>query len=174
MLSGRSIRGANAPGRAANRRGGVLGLTSISRFCLESFASAWRASVPRYTYECTKCGHSYEKLEGWDAKPRQRCPKCRAVSQRIPMAPMIVFKGSGFYSTDNKRSLRQGADGDGEGESGAGEGSDEAGSDNGSGSEGDSGTDGDSGSRSAAGSGKGDASAKASKKPKAGSKAAKR
>ena len=62
--------------------------------------------MPRYTYECTKCNFTYEKTEGWDAKPRQRCPECRAISQRIPTPPMIVFKGSGFYSTDNKRSFR--------------------------------------------------------------------
>lgn len=66
--------------------------------------------MPRYVYECTKCAHSYEKLEGWDAKPKQRCPKCKAVSQRIPAPPAIVFKGSGWYSTDNRRSLRDGAD----------------------------------------------------------------
>ncbi len=70
--------------------------------------------------------HSYEKLEGWDAKPRQRCPRCSAMAQRIPAAPAIVFKGSGWYSTDNRRSLRKGAeelqhgkDGD-SGESGSG------------------------------------------------------
>ena len=66
--------------------------------------------MPRYVYECTKCAHSYEKLEGWDANPRQRCPKCKAVSQRIPAPPAIVFKGSGWYSTDNRRTLRDGAD----------------------------------------------------------------
>lgn len=79
--------------------------------------------MPRYVYECTKCAHSYEKLEGWDAKPKQRCPKCRAVSQRIPASPAIVFKGSGWYSTDNRRSLREGADqlqaGKDDGESGS-------------------------------------------------------
>ena len=67
--------------------------------------------MPRYTYECTKCGHAYEKLEGWDAKPKQRCPQCRCVSQRIPTPPAIVFKGSGWYSTDNRRSLRKKSDG---------------------------------------------------------------
>ena len=66
--------------------------------------------MPRYVYECEKCAHSYEKMEGWDAKPRQRCPRCNAMAQRIPAAPAIVFKGSGWYSTDNRRSLRKGAD----------------------------------------------------------------
>ena len=67
-------------------------------------------ALPRYVYECTKCEHTYEKREGWDAKPKQRCPKCRAVSIRIPAPPAIVFKGSGWYSTDNRRTLREGAD----------------------------------------------------------------
>lgn len=79
--------------------------------------------MPRYVYECTKCQHSYEKLEGWDAKPKQRCPKCRATSIRIPAPPAIVFKGSGWYSTDNRRTLRDGADelqaGKDDGESGS-------------------------------------------------------
>lgn len=77
--------------------------------------------MPRYTYECTKCSFSYEKTEGWDAKPRQRCPECRAVSQRIPTPPMIVFKGSGFYSTDNKRSFRSDSAGSSEGSSSSNE-----------------------------------------------------
>ena len=89
--------------------------------------------MPRYVYECTKCRHSYEKREGWDAKPRQRCPMCRAVSQRIPAPPAIVFKGSGWYSTDNRRSLRDGAEKlqhgkDGEDRSSGDSGSDEPGS----------------------------------------------
>lgn len=75
--------------------------------------------MPRYSYECTKCAHVYEKVEGWDAKARQRCPKCRAVSQRILVAPAIVFKGSGFYATDNRKSGYRGGkdEGDGDGKS---------------------------------------------------------
>jgi len=50
------------------------------------------------------------------------------MAQRIPAAPAIVFKGSGWYSTDHRRSLRKGADelqhgkeGDEGGESASGE-----------------------------------------------------
>ena len=85
--------------------------------------------MPRYTYECTKCGHAYEKIEGWDAKPKQRCPQCRAVSQRIPAPPAIVFKGSGWYSTDNRRSLREGADGRDAGDSANGQSGDSSATD---------------------------------------------
>ena len=60
--------------------------------------------MPRYSYECSKCGSVYEKLEGWDARPQQRCPECKGKAQRIFQPPAIVFKGSGFYSTDNRHS----------------------------------------------------------------------
>lgn len=79
--------------------------------------------MPRYTYECSACGHTYEKVEGWDAPVQQPCPaECpdgragRATARRILMAPAIVFKGSGFYKTDSRASAsavtsRNGRDG---------------------------------------------------------------
>ena len=60
--------------------------------------------MPRYAYECFQCGHSVEKIEGWHAEPRQPCTECDALMQRIPSPPAIVFKGSGWYSTDNRKS----------------------------------------------------------------------
>ncbi len=60
--------------------------------------------MPTYEYACEKCGHQYEKREGFDAPARQRCPRCRGASQRVLYAPPIVFKGSGFYVTDSRKS----------------------------------------------------------------------
>ena len=60
--------------------------------------------MPRYVYECFECGHTVEKLEGWSAPAQQPCPECEHSLQRIPSAPAIVFKGSGWYSTDSKKS----------------------------------------------------------------------
>ncbi len=60
--------------------------------------------MPRYAYECFECGHTIEKIEGWDASARQPCTECDAELQRIPSPPAIVFKGSGWYSTDNRKS----------------------------------------------------------------------
>ena len=68
--------------------------------------------VPRYTYECGKCGHSFETLEGWDASTRKRCPECKSMAKRLLRPPAIVFKGSGFYATDH-RSSRFSGSGDG-------------------------------------------------------------
>lgn len=60
--------------------------------------------MPRYAYECFECGHAVEKLEGWNAPARQPCPECDEQMQRIPSPPAIVFKGKGWYSTDNRKS----------------------------------------------------------------------
>lgn len=60
--------------------------------------------MPRYVYECFECGHTVEKLEGWSAPAQQPCSECEHMLQRIPSAPAIVFKGSGWYSTDSKKS----------------------------------------------------------------------
>jgi putative FmdB family regulatory protein len=59
--------------------------------------------VPQYEYKCTQCGNQYETREGFDAPPRQPCPKCGAEAKRILFAPPIVFKGSGFYITDSRK-----------------------------------------------------------------------
>jgi putative FmdB family regulatory protein len=60
--------------------------------------------LPTYEYACAACGNRYEKREGFDAKPRQKCPKCGKMAQRLLSTPAVVFKGSGFYKTDSRGS----------------------------------------------------------------------
>lgn len=60
-------------------------------------------ALPTYEYLCEKCAYRFEKREGFDAPARQKCEKCRKnTAQRMLFAPPIVFKGSGFYKTDNR------------------------------------------------------------------------
>ena len=59
--------------------------------------------MPTYVYKCTKCSNNYEKKEGFDAPPQQKCPKCGGKAQRVIHAPPIVFKSSGFYKTDSRK-----------------------------------------------------------------------
>lgn len=61
--------------------------------------------MPVYEYKCTK-GHVYEKTEGFNASPRQKCVRCGATAKRQISMPAVIFKGSGFYSTDNRKSGR--------------------------------------------------------------------
>lgn len=59
--------------------------------------------MPVYEYRCSK-GHEYEKTEGFSAPTEQKCIKCRARAKRQISRPTVIFKGSGFYSTDNRGS----------------------------------------------------------------------
>lgn len=66
--------------------------------------------MPTYEYRCESCGSKYEKREGFDAPARQKCPTCGKTANRVLFAPPVVFKGSGFYKTDNRGSSPAGND----------------------------------------------------------------
>jgi len=60
--------------------------------------------MPTYEYECTKCGHSFEFFQGMRDEPLKKCPKCSGFVKRlIGKGAGIIFKGSGFYATDYKK-----------------------------------------------------------------------
>ena len=67
--------------------------------------------MPIYEYRCSK-GHEYERAEGFDAPTEQRCLKCGGTSRRLISMPAVIFKGSGFYSTDNRKDSSFGGNGD--------------------------------------------------------------
>lgn len=66
--------------------------------------------MPIYEYLCPQCSLRYERREGFDASSTQRCPTCGGTARRVFHAPPVLFKGSGFYVTDN----RKGSDGSSE------------------------------------------------------------
>jgi len=60
--------------------------------------------MPTYDYQCQRCGHRFELLQGINDPPRKRCPVCRGKVKRLLSAGGgLIFKGSGFYITDYKR-----------------------------------------------------------------------
>ena len=62
-----------------------------------------QASMPTYEYECTKCGHTFEAFQSIMDEPLSRCPECKSAVRRVINGGLgVIFKGSGFYSTDNK------------------------------------------------------------------------
>jgi putative FmdB family regulatory protein len=69
--------------------------------------------VPVYEYRCQK-GHLYEKTEGFNAPPAQSCLVCGQPARRQISLPAVIFRGSGFYSTDNRKSGSNGKSGDSE------------------------------------------------------------
>ena len=60
--------------------------------------------MPLYGYECKECGVRFERRQGFDDEPIKICPECEGSVHRLIQPAGIVFKGSGFYSTDNKSS----------------------------------------------------------------------
>lgn len=57
--------------------------------------------MPTYEYECTVCGHTFEKFQFIKARPVKDCPTCgKKVRRLISAGAGLIFKGSGFYITD--------------------------------------------------------------------------
>lgn len=57
--------------------------------------------MPTYEYECTKCGHTFEKFQSITARPVSKCPACGGkVKRLLGSGAGVIFKGSGFYQTD--------------------------------------------------------------------------
>ena len=59
--------------------------------------------MPIYTYRCENCGVQFERRQKFTDDPLKRCPECSKNALRKVYLPVgIVFKGSGFYATDNR------------------------------------------------------------------------
>lgn len=58
--------------------------------------------MPTYDYECKTCGHGFEKFQSIKARPVRKCPQCGALKVRriIGAGGAVIFRGSGFYTTD--------------------------------------------------------------------------
>ena len=56
--------------------------------------------MPLYPYRCTQCGHRFEKIQRFHAKPEEICPECGGALERPLTAPGLQFKGSGWYVND--------------------------------------------------------------------------
>ncbi len=60
--------------------------------------------MPTYVYRCENCGHRFEAWQHMTDDPLTTCPQCEGPIHRVLFPAGIVFKGSGFYSTDSRRS----------------------------------------------------------------------
>ena len=58
--------------------------------------------MPLYDYRCTNCGHVFELRQSFESVPEADCPKCENKARRKFHAVPIIYKGSGFYTTDYK------------------------------------------------------------------------
>src|SRR5512136_201753 len=61
--------------------------------------------MPVYTYRCENCGVQFDENQKFVDPPLVKCPECGKKTLRKVFQPVgIVFKGSGFYSTDHRSS----------------------------------------------------------------------
>ena len=61
--------------------------------------------MPIYQYKCRSCGANVEKMQSYSAESLVECPECHQPALRKVMsAAGIIFKGSGWYITDSKKS----------------------------------------------------------------------
>ena len=68
--------------------------------------------MPIYEYECKKCGFRFDVLQSFNDPPVKTCGAdgCRGRVRKVLSPPTIIFKGSGFYTTDYAR--KSGGNGD--------------------------------------------------------------
>src|SRR6266404_7305951 len=72
--------------------------------------------MPTYEYACAKCGQHFDAFQSMRDEPFRECPKelCRLpkwgrgkVKRLLGTGAGIIFKGSGFYSTDYRSKAYQ-------------------------------------------------------------------
>ncbi len=59
--------------------------------------------MPTYEYKCETCGIRFDRIQHFDEAPLKECPECHGECRRVFSPVGIIFKGSGFYSTDHRQ-----------------------------------------------------------------------
>ncbi len=60
--------------------------------------------MPVYEYECEQCGTHFERVQSVRDEPIRRCPECSGTVHKVFHPAGIIFKGSGWYITDSRKS----------------------------------------------------------------------
>jgi putative FmdB family regulatory protein len=62
--------------------------------------------VPTYQYACSNAEgkHEFELVQSFTDAPVSECPECGASVRKVYGSVGVVFKGSGFYRTDSRKS----------------------------------------------------------------------
>ena len=62
--------------------------------------------MPTYEYACTnpEGKHQFEVVQSFSDAPVTECPECGFPVRKVYGSVGVVFKGSGFYRTDSRKS----------------------------------------------------------------------
>jgi putative FmdB family regulatory protein len=63
--------------------------------------------VPTYVYACRDCDDRLEVFQRMSEAPLSECGKCGGNLRRVLFPPAVIYKGSGFYTTDYKNGGRK-------------------------------------------------------------------
>ena len=59
--------------------------------------------MPRYDYRCIECDNYFELRQSFSEAGKGTCPQCSGEGRRVYHAVPVIYKGSGFYTTDYGR-----------------------------------------------------------------------
>lgn len=61
--------------------------------------------MPVYVYHCGNCEFEFEQQQKFTDKPLKVCPECgQSLLHKVYSPVGVIYKGSGFYSTDHRSS----------------------------------------------------------------------
>jgi putative FmdB family regulatory protein len=61
--------------------------------------------MPNYVYRCSNCDFEFEHSQKFSDPHLKRCPECGKMTLNKVFTPAtVIYKGSGFYSTDHRSS----------------------------------------------------------------------
>jgi putative FmdB family regulatory protein len=67
--------------------------------------------VPTYSYACTECDNRFDAVQAFSDDALTTCPKCSGRLRKLFGNVGVVFKGSGFYRTDNREAAKSTSNG---------------------------------------------------------------
>lgn len=59
--------------------------------------------MPLYEYKCLDCSTTFDLRRRFDDRSAVTCPKCHGEARRLFSPVALMFKGPGFYTTDNRK-----------------------------------------------------------------------
>jgi putative FmdB family regulatory protein len=59
--------------------------------------------MPTYDFECVKCHHRFERRRSFNDNGGVKCPHCHSKAKQVFTSVPVIFKGSGFYVTDQRQ-----------------------------------------------------------------------
>ncbi|WP_319454732.1 MULTISPECIES: FmdB family zinc ribbon protein [unclassified Mycobacterium] len=67
--------------------------------------------MPTYSYACTECDNRFDAVQAFTDDALTTCSKCAGRLRKLFGKVGVVFKGSGFYRTDNRESVKSATNG---------------------------------------------------------------